>query len=209
MRRVRLEAKRWATQRRTERQPNGSRAASASGSISPGASRKCERLDRRSDDRVSEGSPPGAVRRLLGGPGRGHPAADRAPAERLARGLGVRVDLARGLRGVRGPGGSQFRQGLIEARVQSLLTQGDIIAGAIAASATVDTDARRSAGPPSGGPSASRTARARPRRPGRSRPGASGYLNQFRQGLIEARVQSLLTQGDIIAGAIAASATVD
>jgi two-component system sensor histidine kinase ChvG len=35
------------------------------------------------------------------------------------------------------------------------------------------------------------------------------YLNQFRQGLIEARVQSLLTQGDIIAGAIAASATVE
>ena len=35
------------------------------------------------------------------------------------------------------------------------------------------------------------------------------YLNQFREGLIEARVQSLLTQGDIIAGAIASSATVD
>ncbi len=35
------------------------------------------------------------------------------------------------------------------------------------------------------------------------------YLNQFRQGLIEARVQSLLTQSEIIAGAIAASATVD
>ena len=35
------------------------------------------------------------------------------------------------------------------------------------------------------------------------------YLNQFRQGLIEARVQSLLTQGEIIAGAIAASASVD
>src|SRR3954447_9372904 len=35
------------------------------------------------------------------------------------------------------------------------------------------------------------------------------YLNQFRQGLIEARVQSLLTQGDIIAGAVAASATVE
>ena len=35
------------------------------------------------------------------------------------------------------------------------------------------------------------------------------YLNQFREGLIEARVQSLLTQGDIIAGAIAASATVE
>ncbi|MGY2048827.1 stimulus-sensing domain-containing protein [Methylobacterium sp. JK268] len=35
------------------------------------------------------------------------------------------------------------------------------------------------------------------------------YLNQFRQGLIEARVKSLLIQGDIIAGAIAASATVD
>ncbi|WP_128561465.1 sensor histidine kinase [Methylobacterium crusticola] len=35
------------------------------------------------------------------------------------------------------------------------------------------------------------------------------YLNQFRQGLIEARVQSLLTQGDIIAGAIASSASVD
>ena len=30
------------------------------------------------------------------------------------------------------------------------------------------------------------------------------YLNQFREGLIEARVQSLLTQGEIIAGAIAA-----
>ena len=35
------------------------------------------------------------------------------------------------------------------------------------------------------------------------------YLNQFRQGLIEARVQSLLTQGEIIAGAIASSATVE
>lgn len=35
------------------------------------------------------------------------------------------------------------------------------------------------------------------------------YLNQFREGLIEARVQSLLTQGEIIAGAVAASATVD
>ncbi|WP_348645247.1 sensor histidine kinase [Methylobacterium sp. BTF04] len=33
------------------------------------------------------------------------------------------------------------------------------------------------------------------------------YLNQFRQGLIQARVQSLLIQGDIIAGAIAASAS--
>ncbi len=35
------------------------------------------------------------------------------------------------------------------------------------------------------------------------------YLNQFRQGLIEARVQSLQTQSEIIAAAIAASATVD
>src|SRR5918997_4766999 len=35
------------------------------------------------------------------------------------------------------------------------------------------------------------------------------YRNQFRQTLIEARVQSLLTQGEIIAGAIAASATVE
>jgi two-component system sensor histidine kinase ChvG len=35
------------------------------------------------------------------------------------------------------------------------------------------------------------------------------YLNQFRAGLIDARVASLLTQGEIIAGAIAASATVD
>ncbi len=35
------------------------------------------------------------------------------------------------------------------------------------------------------------------------------YLNQFRAGLIDARRQSLLTQGEIIAGAIAASATVD
>jgi two-component system, OmpR family, sensor histidine kinase ChvG len=35
------------------------------------------------------------------------------------------------------------------------------------------------------------------------------YLNQFREGLIDARVQSLMTQGEIIAGAIAASATVE
>ncbi|MBX9874955.1 MAG: sensor histidine kinase, partial [Beijerinckiaceae bacterium] len=35
------------------------------------------------------------------------------------------------------------------------------------------------------------------------------YLNQFRESLIESRVQSLLTQGEIIAGAIAASATVE
>lgn len=35
------------------------------------------------------------------------------------------------------------------------------------------------------------------------------YLNQFRAGLIDARVESLLTQGEIIAGAIAASATVE
>ncbi|WP_137388408.1 sensor histidine kinase [Rhodoligotrophos defluvii] len=35
------------------------------------------------------------------------------------------------------------------------------------------------------------------------------YFNQFRQGLIDARVQSLIPQAHIIAGAIAASATVD
>ncbi|WP_422371998.1 stimulus-sensing domain-containing protein [Hoeflea sp.] len=35
------------------------------------------------------------------------------------------------------------------------------------------------------------------------------YLNQFREGLIDARVESLLTQGEIIAGAVAASATVE
>ena len=35
------------------------------------------------------------------------------------------------------------------------------------------------------------------------------YLNQFREGLIDARVESLLIQGRIIAGAIAASATVE
>jgi two-component system, OmpR family, sensor histidine kinase ChvG len=35
---------------------------------------------------------------------------------------------------------SQFRAGLIDARVQSLLVQGEIIAGAIASSATVETD---------------------------------------------------------------------
>jgi two-component system sensor histidine kinase ChvG len=29
------------------------------------------------------------------------------------------------------------------------------------------------------------------------------YLNQFRDGLIEARIESLMTQGEIIAGAIA------
>lgn len=36
---------------------------------------------------------------------------------------------------------SQFRAGLIDARVQSLLVQGEIISGAIASSATVETDA--------------------------------------------------------------------
>ena len=35
------------------------------------------------------------------------------------------------------------------------------------------------------------------------------YLNQFRDGLIEARVESLMTQGEIIAGAIASSATIE
>jgi two-component system sensor histidine kinase ChvG len=35
------------------------------------------------------------------------------------------------------------------------------------------------------------------------------YLNQFRQGLIDARIQSLVTQGDIIAAAIAADAIVE
>jgi len=35
---------------------------------------------------------------------------------------------------------SQFRDGLIEARIESLMTQGEIISGAIASSATVETD---------------------------------------------------------------------
>ena len=35
------------------------------------------------------------------------------------------------------------------------------------------------------------------------------YLNQFREGLIDARVESLTVQGEIIAAAIAASATVE
>lgn len=35
------------------------------------------------------------------------------------------------------------------------------------------------------------------------------YLNQFRAGLIDAKVQSLLTQGEIIAGALAGSAAID
>ncbi len=35
------------------------------------------------------------------------------------------------------------------------------------------------------------------------------YLNQFREGLIDARVESLMTQGEIIAAAVAASATVE
>src|ERR1041384_911566 len=35
------------------------------------------------------------------------------------------------------------------------------------------------------------------------------YLNQFRAGLIDAKVQSLATQGEIIAGALANSAGVD
>jgi two-component system, OmpR family, sensor histidine kinase ChvG len=38
---------------------------------------------------------------------------------------------------------NQFREGLIDARVESLMTQGEIIAGAISASASVDTDALR------------------------------------------------------------------
>jgi two-component system sensor histidine kinase ChvG len=32
------------------------------------------------------------------------------------------------------------------------------------------------------------------------------YLNQFREGLIDAKVESLLTQGEIIAAAVSASA---
>ena len=35
------------------------------------------------------------------------------------------------------------------------------------------------------------------------------YLNQYRDGLVQARIESLLTQGEIIAAAIAASATVE
>ena len=35
------------------------------------------------------------------------------------------------------------------------------------------------------------------------------YLSQFRAGLIEARIQSLLVQGEIMAGAIASSATAE
>ena len=35
------------------------------------------------------------------------------------------------------------------------------------------------------------------------------YLNQFREGLIDARVQALLTQGEIMASAVAASASVE
>ena len=35
------------------------------------------------------------------------------------------------------------------------------------------------------------------------------YLNQFRDGLTEARIESLMTQGEIISGAIASSATVE
>ncbi len=35
------------------------------------------------------------------------------------------------------------------------------------------------------------------------------YLNTFRDGLIDARVESLMTQGEIIAGAVSASATVE
>lgn len=35
------------------------------------------------------------------------------------------------------------------------------------------------------------------------------YMNQFRDGLVDAKIESLKTQGEIIAGAIASSATVD
>jgi two-component system sensor histidine kinase ChvG len=38
--------------------------------------------------------------------------------------------------------------------------------------------------------------------------GAVLYINQFREGLIESRIGSLFTQGEIIAAAIAASATI-
>ncbi len=34
-------------------------------------------------------------------------------------------------------------------------------------------------------------------------------MNQFREGLIDAKIESLLTQGKIIAAAISSSATVD
>ena len=51
--------------------------------------------------------------------------------------------------------------------------------------------------------------RAQPRRPRRAARSASSTSTSSAQGLIEARVQSLLTQGEIIAGAIAASATVE
>ena len=35
------------------------------------------------------------------------------------------------------------------------------------------------------------------------------YLNQFREGLIDAKVESLLTQGEIIASAVSAQASID
>ena len=56
---------------------------------------------------------------------------------------------------------SQFRAGLIDARVQSLLVQGEIIAGAIAASATVETDSTHHRSRPAARAAAGRELRTR------------------------------------------------
>ncbi len=136
---------------------------------------------------MSEGSPPGAVRRLLGGPGRlledtgrrlrgpGR-ARDRDSSARTAHAPKPPGEIDPDAEAAREPFGWRSVRRWVAQRFASSLTRRIVVlnlAGLIALLI------------------------------------GFLYLNQFRQGLIEARVQSLLTQGDIIAGAIAASATVD
>ncbi|SEP43292.1 two-component system, OmpR family, sensor histidine kinase ChvG [Methylobacterium sp. ap11] len=136
---------------------------------------------------MSEGSPPGAVRRLLGGPGRllegtgrrlrgpGR-VRDRDPSARTAHAPKPPGEIDPDAESAREPFGWRSVRRWVAQRFASSLTRRIVVlnlAGLIALLI------------------------------------GFLYLNQFRQGLIEARVQSLLTQGDIIAGAIAASATVD
>jgi two-component system sensor histidine kinase ChvG len=86
-------------------------------------------------DRLRSGPPvPRAVRKLLGGLGR---ATTSSLTRRIVMlNLAALVALAGGILYL-----NKFRAGLIDTRVESLLTQGQIIAAAIAAQASVETDA--------------------------------------------------------------------
>ncbi len=75
----------------------------------------------------------GALRRMLG-----HYAFSSLTKRILILNLAALVVLVTGILYL-----NQFREGLIDARVESLMTQGEIIAGAIASSASIETDAIR------------------------------------------------------------------